>query len=230
MSKKIATAIVMTCVLIAIIGINYNNTMSIIIPNDLDNTEDAEKFKKGFRKLNEDQKKLIKQYVVRKAMISAIKGSENKSVTIGEAIIIEGRFNAKRKAKADNKRKAFKAEVERAKSKSDIIGESIMMAITSKKMQKKSFQSFIMLGTVIKNESKKDILAFKADIKIYNLFGDELVSFGYINDLTIPFDNTQTGTMEIKYNRFNDDWRSVKETSMDKLKFKITFTEIIFSK
>lgn len=118
---------------------------------------------------------------------------------------------AEQKALAEN---AKKEEQERIKK----LRESVSVSCFYKSFEEINYQKYISYKFVIQNKTDRAVRAVKGSITFTNLFDDEIKSFSFVYDKSIPAGDKVTWNAQTDYNRFLDDDVTLKNKDLDDVK------------
>lgn len=210
--------------------VGCSNPKSAQIPTD---SEKWEEIKPQIEKLNEEDKKLLAQYLMRKGMGAAFGGEGvEPGTTIGDALKEQQKWlddkDAKEKAQAELK---AKVEAENASLKKQM--ESVLTAAIVSKSGYARYQYIDKITNIefqlaFENKSNKDIAGFKGLITFKDMFGDTIKKLNLSYDDGVVANSTATYDASIDYNEFIDEDTKLLNTDLDKIKFEFMPSVIMF--
>lgn len=216
---------------ISLFLVGCSNPKSAKIPTD---PEKWEELKPQIEKLNEEDKKLLTQFLMRKGMGAAFGGDGiEPGTTVGDAIKEQKKWledkDAKEKAQAELK---AKIEAENAAVKKQMDG--ILTAAIVSKSGHARYEYIdkitdIEFQLAFENHSDKDIAGFKGIISFKDMFGDP------IKNLTLSYDDGVKAKSIAKYegstdyNEFMAEDTKLLNTDLDKIKFEFKPSVIMFT-
>ena len=162
-----------------------------------------------------------------------------KAVARGDSSLLEGKtietiINEEKDRKAEEQ-----SQLEEKREKEEAEKEELANAVTLKVYNKNvipkdtsawRFSDFVELKMNCKNNTDKDIVAVKGDIKITDLFGNAILDISLLYDTeTIP----AKGEIDIKdigleVNQFMDEHIKLRDTEFSKLKFSFETISVAF--
>lgn len=216
---------------ISLFIVGCSNPKSAQIPTD---PEKWEELKPQIEKLNEEDKKLLAQYLMRKGMGAAFGGDGIEAgTTVGEAIKEQQKWledkDAKEKAQAELKAK-IEAENTAVKKQMDGI---LTAAIVSKSghARYEYIDKITDIGfqLAFENHSDKDIAGFKGIISFKDMFGDTIKNLTLSYDDGVKAKSTAKYEGSTDYNEFMAEDTKLLNTDLDKIKFEFKPSVIMFT-
>lgn len=216
---------------ISLFLVGCSNPKSAQIPTD---PEKWEELKPQIEKLNEEDKKLLTQYLMRKGMGAAFGGDGIEAgTTVGEAIKEQQKWledkDAKEKAQAELK---AKIEAENAAVKKQMDG-ILTAAIVSKSghARYEYIDKITDIGfqLAFENHSDKDIAGFKGIISFKDMFGDTIKNLTLSYDDGVKAKSTAKYEGSTDYNEFMAEDTKLLNTDLDKIKFEFQPSVIMFT-
>jgi len=220
--------VLLSLVLVGFIAGCSNPKDEVLPPNlnEADMTALAEKVKG----LNEEDKVLLTQYLMRSEMSKAFGGDgASTGTTVGEAIENQKQWAVEQKAEEQAKiERAAKLKAEKD-SKTAEFEKAVSVTVFDKDFVEVDWQSFITLDVDIKNNSTKEIVGLKGTINFFDKFGDLIRPFSFGDDtLNIPAGNSFKGTLNWGYNQFMDEDKKFVNTPLESMKYKFEPEQILF--
>ena len=206
-----------------------SNPKSVVIPS---NPDEWDTLKPKIEKLNEEEKKLLTQYLMRKAMGSAFGGnSVQAGTTIGDAIKDQEKWLADQKAQ-EQAEAELKAKVEAQKKQEiDKINKLITVVLTKKEGYSSYGNDITDIGIELAFENKgdKDISGVKGIAHFNDMFDDRIQAVNVSYDQGIKAKSTSIYQGSVNYNQFMD--KDIKLLNIDLSKVKFVFEPhvILFS-
>ncbi len=216
-------------ILLSVFIIGCSNPKDEVLPPNL-NEADMKVLAEKVKSLNEEDKVLLTQYLMRSEMSKAFGGTgASTGTTVGEAIENQKQWAVEQKAEeqAKNERAAkLKAEKD---AKTAEFEKAVSVTVFDKNLVKGDWQSFITLDVDIKNNSTKKIAGLKGVIRFFDKFGDLIVSFHFGDDtLNIPAGDSLKSTFTWDYNQFMDEHSKFINTSLEGMTYKFEPEQILF--
>lgn len=216
---------------ISLLLVGCSNPKSAQIPTDPNKWEEL---KPQIEKLNEEDKKLLTQYLMRKGMGAAFGGDGIEAgTTVGDAIKEQQKWfedkDAKEKAQAELK---AKIEAENAAVKKQMDGV-LTAAIVSKSghARYEYIDKITDIGfqLAFENHSDKDIAGFKGVISFKDMFGDTIKNLTLSYDDGVKAKSTAKYEGSTDYNEFMGEDSKLLNTDLDKIKFEFKPSVIMFT-
>lgn len=179
--------------------------------------EDAKELKES-GELDEKEAEILAGWIVR----SKLKGEDLEGKTYGE--IIEEAKNYKKEQEELAERTKKEEEEKR-----QLLGSVLTVAMYDKGYEELRYQEYLTYSLAFKNNSEKDIRAFKGAIVINDLFDSEIKSINLTIDDPIPAGETFRATYTTDYNQFRDEDSRLRSKKMEDLKVVWTPEKIIFA-
>ena len=135
-----------------------------------------------------------------------------------------------KKFKNEQEELALKAKKE-AEEKKKIMQESVVISIYDKGFEQADYESYNSFNYVIKNNSKKDIKAFKFSFNIYDALGDE-IGDGYSvssTDETVKSGDEYKTTIYFDFNQFIDEDIELKNSKFSDLVIDVRPEKIVYT-
>ncbi|MDC5235417.1 hypothetical protein NRA21_04550 [Acinetobacter baumannii] len=215
---------------IALTLIGCSNPKSTQIPTDPDKWEEL---KPAVDKLNEEDKKLLTQYLVRKGMGTAFGGAGvEPGTTIDEAIKDQQKW-LEDKAATEKAQEELKAKIE---AENAAVKKQMNEILTTAIISKEGYSRYDYINKVtnigfklaFENHSAKDISGFKGVVIFKDMFGDNIKEINLSYDDGVKANSTSTYEGSIDYNEFMADDVKLLNTSLDKIKFNFFPSVILF--
>lgn len=216
-------------ILLSVFIIGCSNPKDEVLPPKMTEA-DMTVLAENVKSLNEEDKLLLTQYIVRSEMSKAFGGAgASTGTTVGEAIENQKQWVVEQKAEEQAKtERAAKLKAEKD-AKTAEFEKAVAVTIFDKDLVEADWQSFITLDIDIKNNSTKEIAGLKGIIHFFDKFGDLIVSFGFGDDtLNIPAGDSFKGTLSWDYNQFMDEHNKFVNTSLEGMKYKFEPEQILF--
>lgn len=215
--------------LLATILSGCSNPKSVVIPN---NPNEWDTIKPQVEKLNEDEKKLLTQYLMRKAMGSAFGGNGIQTgTTVGEAIKDQEKWLADKKAQ-EQAEAELKMKIEAQKKQEiDKINKILTVALTKKEGHSSYGNDITNIGIELAFENKgdKDISGVKGIAHFNDMFDDKIQAVSLSYDDGVKAKSTAVYRGSLDYNQFMDKDIKLLNTDLNKLKFIFEPQVILFS-
>ena len=135
---------------------------------------------KDSKQLTDDEMRMLAAYLVRSKLASAFGSAGlSKDKSVGEMIEEERKFEDEQKAKeAEEKRLAEEAAKEEAQL-ADELRKTILVSVYKKSFspsdwQNGTYEDYILLGFVFKNQSSKNIRGFTGTVLFNDIFDKEI--------------------------------------------------------
>lgn len=221
---------ILLAALLGLLLAGCSNPKSAEIPTD---PKKWEELKPQVDKLNEEDKKLLTQYMVRKTMGAAFGGEGIKAgTTVGDAINEQKKWleenEAKEKAQAELK---AKVEAENAALKKQMDG-----ILTAAIVSKSGYSRYDYIDKItdigfqlaFENHTDKDIAGFKGVLSFKDMFGDTIKDLNLSYDEGVKAKSTAKYEGSMDYNEFMDEDNKLLTTELDKIKFEFIPSVIMF--
>lgn len=215
---------------ISLFLVGCSNPKSAQIPT---NPEKWKELAPQIEKLNEDDKKLLTQYLMRKAMGHAFGGGDIEvGTTIDDAIKEQQKWlddkDAKEKAQAELK---AKVEAENAALKKQM--DSVLTVALISKSGHARYEYIdkitdINIKLAFQNHSDKDIAGFKGVVSFKDMFGDTIQNVNLSYDDGVKAKSTAKYDASINYNQFMPEDTKLLNTDPSKLQFEFIPSLIMF--
>lgn len=162
-----------------------------------------------------------------------------KAVARGDSSLLEGKTIETIISEEKDRQAEEQSQLEEKREKEEAEKEELANAVTLKVYNKNvipkdtsawRFSDFVELKMNCKNNTDKDIVAVKGDIKITDLFGNAILDISLLYDTeTIP----AKGEIDIKdigleVNQFMDEHIKLRDTEFSKLKFSFETISVAF--
>lgn len=173
--------------------------------------------------LTDEEKQLYKKAVVR-GDSSLLEGK-----TIETIISEEGERQAEEQRQLEEKREKEEAEKEELANAEtlNVYNKNLIPKDTSAWR----FNDFVELKMNCKNNTDKDIVALKGNIKVTDLFGNAILDISLLYDKgTIPTKvEVDINDIGLEMNPFMDEHIKLRDTEFSKLKFSFEITSVAFA-
>ncbi len=216
-------------ILLSAFIIGCSNPKDEVLPPNL-NESDMKVLAEKVKSLNEEDKVLLTQYLMRSEMSKAFGGAgASTGTTVGEAIENQKQWVVEQKAEEQAKtERAAKLKAEKD-AKTAEFEKAVSVTVFDKNLVKTNLQSFITLDVDIKNNSTKEIAGLKGIVRFFDKFGDLIISFRFGDDtLNIPEGDSLESTFTWGYNEFMDGDNKFVNTSLEGMKYKFEPEQILF--
>lgn len=208
--------------------VGCSDPMSVIIP--LGKDVGGEEFTDAVKSLPEADRKMVGMYMVRVGMQSALSNTPLPTVTIGEALEEQRKFEAEQKVKeeaakeAEAKREAEEAEmrrqaeetVEAMRAVADVF--LISKEFTPSNYRAGIYQDYLSISCGIHNKSDVDINGIKGKLIINNTFGDLIFEITITIEEQIKAGEKKQWDGSMEYNQFIDEHRALRNAEIEKIK------------
>lgn len=216
---------------LALILSGCSNPKNKEIPTDPDKWDTL---KPEVEKLNDEEKQLLTQYIMRKAMGQAFGGGGVEAgTTIGDAID-EQRNWIKEKDTQEKAEAELKAKVEaQKKAKIEQVNKILTVALTKK--EGRSTYSFsedpneIYFEIAFENKGVKDISGVKGVAHFNDMFGDNIKSLSLSYDEGVKVDQMALYKASTNFNQFMSEDKALLSTDISKIKFTFEPQVVLFA-
>ena len=216
-------------ILLSVFIIGCSNPKDEVLPPKMTEA-DMKVLAEKVKSLNEEDKVLLTQYLMRSEMSKAFGGEgASTGTTVGEAIENQKQWVVEQKAEEQAKiERAAKLKAEKD-AKTAEFEKAVSVTVFDKDFIEVDWQSFITLDIDIKNNSTKEIAGLKGTIIFFDKFGDPIRPFSFGDDtLNIPAGDSFKGTLNWGYNQFMDEDKKFVNTSLEGMKYKFEPEQILF--
>ena len=191
---------------------------------------------KDSKQLTDDEMRMLATYYMRSKLASAFgRVDSSKDKSVGEMIEEERKFEDEQKAKeAEQKHLAEEAAREEAQL-ADELRKTIIVSVYKKSFspsnwQSGTFEDYILLGFVFKNESGKNIRGFTGTVLFNDIFDNEIARTTISYDQIIPAGKTVKWNGQRQYNQYIDADKKLATTELSNIKIvwfpeKVLFTD-----
>lgn len=215
---------------ISLFLVGCSNPKSAQIPTD---PEKWEELKPQIEKLNEEDKKLLAQYLMRKGMGAAFGGDGVESgTTVGDAIKEQQKWledkDAKQKAQAELKAKIDAENAALKKQMDSVLTTAIVSKSGYARYKYIDKITDIEFQLAFENHSDKDIAGLKGIISFKDMFGDTIKNLTLSYDDGVKANSTAKYDGSMDYNEFMAEDTKLLNTDLDKIKFEFTPSVIMF--
>ena len=199
------------------------------VPPDSDQWKQDEGFKDAIQKLSEEERQLLKAYLLRAGMAEAL-GGTIPEITIAEGIQNQQEFLEKRAAKKaaeaeeEAKQAALAAKVEEehqaavaAAHKALTVAVSSMTFVPSN-FRARRYQDGFTLSIALQNNTDKDMVGIKGTVVFADMFDDEIKRVDLSVDETIAAGKSIRWEGSLGYNQFMSEDTKLRNTEFAKLK------------
>jgi hypothetical protein len=184
-----------------------------------------ESFKVAVEKLPQEEKELVKAYMVRTGLGKVFGGTGiTPGTTIRNAIDEQRAFvDQKQKEEAAAAALAAKVKAERAvKIKS--MNEALTVAVTNFRFVDRDWNrgiptGYFSISVAFENKTGRGIAGAKGNLKINDIFGTQIATYSLSYDNGIKARSTAVWKGQSDYNQFMDRDKKLATTSFEKLKF-----------
>jgi hypothetical protein len=186
------------------------------------------------KKLNEDDKRLLVGYLMRREMARAFGGSAmpDGAKTVGEALTAQRNW-ADNLTESQQKAEQLKAEVEqKRKAVADQIAKTVTVAFIDAKFSPSSFGSgryedYESLTFAVQNSGAKPIKALKGEGVFIDTFGEVFVRVSIQFENKIAIGENQTIELGMEINKFMDEHKLIMQLDKSK-KFRFEPDQVVF--
>lgn len=198
-------------------------------------TGDASKLAEIGKHLNDDDRKLLVGYLMRREMANAFGGRvlPDHAATVGEAIDAQRKW-ASDLTESQRKAEELKAEVEtKRKAVAEQISRTLTVAFLDAHYQPSSFESGRyedqeLINFAMQNTGAKPIKAVKGEAVFTDTFGDEYLRLNLRAEEVLPPGEKKTVGYFWDINKFMDDGKKLMALDAEK-KFRFEPTQIVFA-
>ncbi|MFW2830955.1 hypothetical protein [Sphingomonas sp. ID0503] len=187
------------------------------------------------KRLDDEQKKLLLGYLMRREMAKAFGGQElaDGAGTVGDAIEAQRKWAANL-TESQQKAEALKAEVEqKRKALAEQIGKTVTVAFINAEFHPSSFETeryedYESLSFAVQNLGAKSIKALKGEAVFIDTFGDVFVRVPMQFEESIDPGEKKIVELGMEINKFMDNDKKVMQIDGSK-KFRFEPEQIVFA-